>query len=104
MLDYDLRRDFITDNYGLVGIIFHGIMAFNHVRNNDEQLASQNVQEVCDLEIMRRTKTVLLQICSRTYNIRLSNGQRTIKFWKVFKETFKYASLLRFYFGPLKTL
>ena len=27
MLDYDLRRDFITDNYGLVGIIFHGIMA-----------------------------------------------------------------------------
>ena len=85
MMEYDLKKDFITDNYGLVGIIFRGIIALEHVRKHDEHLASQNVVEQFELEIIRRTKTVLLQICRRRYNVRLKTGQRTRKFRLVFK-------------------
>ena len=83
--EYDLKKDFITDNYGLVGIIFRGIIALEHVRKHNEHLASQNVMELFDLEIIRRTRTVLLQVYTRRYNVRLMTGQRTRKFRKVFK-------------------
>ena len=43
ILEYDLKNDFITDNYGLVGIILRGIIALEHVRKHNEHLASQNV-------------------------------------------------------------
>ena len=82
--DNDLKREFITDNYGLVEIIFRSIIALKNF-HNDEQLAPQNFLEVCDLEIMRRTRTILRQICSRSYNIRLQTGQRTRKFSQAFK-------------------
>ena len=85
MQEYDLKKDFITDNYGLVGIIIRGIIALEHVRKHNEHLASQNVMELFDLEITRRTRTVLLQVCTRRYNVRLMTGQRTRKFRQVFK-------------------
>ena len=88
MVDNDLKKDFITDNFGLVGIIFRSIIALEHFHNHDEQQESRNFLEVCDLETMRRTKTILRQICSRSYNIRLQTGQRTRKYSQVFKDIF----------------
>lgn len=94
MLEYDLKKDFITDNYGLVGIIFRGIIALEHIHKKNEHLASQNALELFDLETIRRTKTVLLQICTRTYNVRLNTGQRTRKFRQVFKVILKSPTLI----------
>lgn len=85
ILEHDLKKDFITDNYGLVGIIFRAIIVLEHVRKHNEHLASDHVMELFDLEIMRRTRTVLLQVYTRRYNVRLMTGQRTRTFRQVFK-------------------
>ena len=89
MMEYDIKNDFITDDYGIVGIILRDVLALEHVRNNNEHLASQNILDIFDLEIMRRTKTVLLQICTRRYDFCLNTGQRTRKFRQVFRAMLK---------------